>query len=175
MRKEATARRKLLVSQKTDEQIARRLFSSELMRYQSFFVYLSFRTEVGTKNIIDGLLFRGKDVFVPLVTGDRMISTDLKNSFVKGKFGILQPSEGEEKTAQVALVPLLCVDEQGNRLGYGGGYYDRYFTLHSDVLRIGVAYSGQLVAHVPTEETDIPLDGILSENGVAWTRRRDLI
>lgn len=103
-----------------------------------------------------------------------MKSVRLTLPLVEGKFGILQPQNGQEETAQIALVPLLCADRQGNRLGYGGGYYDRYFAAHPSVLRIGVAYEGQFVSSVPTEETDLPLDGFVTESGVFRTGRRVL-
>jgi len=112
------------------------------------------------------LLQRGKTVCVPLVEGKEMRSVQLREPLVLGKYGIMQPKSGEELTAQIALVPLLCADRQGNRLGYGGGYYDRYFAAHPEVLRIGVAYSGQIVPNVPTEKTDVPLDGLLTEIGL---------
>lgn len=168
MRAEAVKRRAALCSIERDEAIANHFFASDLMKYQAFFVYLSVRTEVKTQQIIEGLLARKKTVCVPKVFGSEMKSVRLTQPLVEGKFGILQPQSGQEETAQVALVPLLSADRQGNRLGYGGGYYDRYFAAHPNVLRIGVAYEGQFVASVPTEETDVPLDGFLTESGVSY-------
>ena len=83
-----------------------------------------------------------------------------------GAYGILQPEGGEETTCRVALTPLLAVDGEGYRLGYGGGYYDRYFSLHPDVLRVGLAYAGQAVERLPREKTDMPLHAVVTEKGV---------
>lgn len=58
------------------------------------------------------------------------------------------------------------MDGEGYRLGYGGGYYDRYFALHPDVLRVGLAYAGQAVEGLPREKTDMPLHAVVTEKGV---------
>jgi 5-formyltetrahydrofolate cyclo-ligase len=69
------------------------------------------------------------------------------------------------------LVPLLAFDGEGYRLGYGGGYYDRAIAnlrrSPAPPLFIGVAYSMQEIEQVPTNENDLPLDGILTELGVS--------
>ena len=88
---------------------------------------------------------------------------------VAGSFGISEPvATAPEESPNVLLVPMLAVDRQGNRLGYGGGYYDR--TLKAlraagPVIAIGVAFAGQLRDKVPIAEGDQPLDWILTEVG----------
>jgi 5-formyltetrahydrofolate cyclo-ligase len=67
------------------------------------------------------------------------------------------------------LVPLLAFDAQGNRLGYGGGYYDRTLAALS-VPAIGIAYAGQEVASLPHDAHDIALDAILTEQGIRRLR-----
>lgn len=171
MRTDAARIRETLCSPQKDELIAQNFFSSALIQCERFFVYLSFRTEVGTGAIVEGLIGRGKTVCVPFVEGKTMRSVRLKPPLEKGAFGIMQPRGGQECTCQVALVPLLLADRQGNRIGYGGGYYDRYFKAHPDVVRIGVAYAGQIAESVPFGETDVPLDGFLTEEGVFSARR----
>lgn len=133
---------------------------------QSFFVYLSFGSEVGTEALIRALLARGKTVCVPRIAGGEMRSVPYREPLERGKYGILQPREGEEKTCAVALTPLLAWDREGFRLGYGGGYYDRYFAAHPEVLRVGLAYAGQAVPRLPREETDVPLHAVVTEEGV---------
>ncbi len=133
---------------------------------QSFFVYLSFGSEVGTEALIRALLARGKTVCVPRIAGGEMRSVPYREPLERGKYGILQPREGEEKTCAVALTPLLAWDREGFRLGYGGGYYDRYFAAHPRVLRVGLAYAGQAVPRLPREETDVPLHAVVTEEGV---------
>ena len=90
---------------------------------------------------------------------------------VKGKYGILEPN----KTSKVLepdllLVPLLAYDTFGNRLGYGGGFYDRtlnqLLSNKGDAISIGVAFKFQKCQKLPTEEYDIPLNSILNEDGI---------
>ncbi len=69
----------------------------------------------------------------------------------------------------VVLVPLLAFDEEGFRLGYGGGYYDRSLAelrALGPVVAIGIAYAGQETASLPREAHDQPLDGVVTERGV---------
>ena len=133
---------------------------------ESFFVYLSFGSEVSTKGLIRALLARGKKVCVPRIEGGVMRSVPYAEPLEAGAYGILQPKGGEETACRVALTPLLAVDGEGYRLGYGGGYYDRYFALHPDVLRVGLAYAGQAVEGLPREKTDMPLHAVVTEKGV---------
>lgn len=88
---------------------------------------------------------------------------------VTGSFGISEPLGTAAQVApQVVLVPMLAFDRVGNRLGYGGGYYDRtlkQLRANGDVIAIGVAFAGQLRDKVPVSDADQPLDWILTEVG----------
>ncbi len=134
----------------------------------SFFVYLSFGTEVSTAELIKELRARGKAVCVPRIAGGEMLCVPLSDRLKAGAFGIFEPEEGEERTCEVALCPLLAVDEAGYRLGYGGGYYDRYFASHPEVLRVGLCYRGQVVKKLPHGAHDARLDAIVTEDGVRF-------
>jgi 5-formyltetrahydrofolate cyclo-ligase len=84
------------------------------------------------------------------------------------QYGIEYPRDGEIIVPKLILVPLLAFTAKGDRLGYGGGYYDR--TLASlrrqdDIFACGVAYAAQEVASLPTDDHDERLDGILTEDG----------
>ena len=70
-----------------------------------------------------------------------------------------------EVTPDLIMVPLLAFDASGGRLGQGGGYYDRTFAALPDIVRIGVAYTGQEVGHLEIEAHDIRLHGVLTETG----------
>lgn len=63
------------------------------------------------------------------------------------------------------VTPLLAFDDRGGRLGQGGGYYDRTFAILPEVVRVGLAYAGQRVEHLPVEQHDVRLDGVLTEAG----------
>ncbi len=85
----------------------------------------------------------------------------------KNRFGIEEP-QGEEEPCEVALTPLLAFDSCGNRLGYGGGFYDRYFKEHPNVYRVGLAYEGQRVPLLPVDGWDEPLHAVITEKGVSF-------
>jgi 5-formyltetrahydrofolate cyclo-ligase len=87
----------------------------------------------------------------------------------KGAFGAMIPVAGEIVVPQIVVVPMVAYDLAGQRLGYGGGFYDRtleQLRAHNTVRAIGFAYAGQQMDGLPTEPTDQPLDAIVTENGV---------
>jgi len=83
-----------------------------------------------------------------------------------GAFGVLIPTEGGWRMPDVVIVPLVGFDEFGNRLGYGGGFYDRTLAGMSGALIAGFGFDAQRVAQVPAEPTDIALPWIVTESGV---------
>ncbi len=168
LRQECALARARLKNREKDEKIAERFFASPFFAYRSFFVYRSVRTEADTAQIIAGLYAAGKTVCLPCVEGEFMRSVRALqgDKLEKGAFGIYQPQCGEEENCEVAIVPLLAADGQGNRLGYGGGYYDKYFSAHPHVLRVGICYAGQVIPAIPTETTDMRLHYLITERGV---------
>lgn len=82
-------------------------------------------------------------------------------------FGVMEPAESAPiVTPHVILAPLLAFDRTCNRLGYGGGYYDRTLSLlrrEGHVLALGIAFAAQETSAIPTGPTDAPLDGIVTE------------
>jgi len=89
----------------------------------------------------------------------------------RGHFGVHVPREGEPAEPEVLLVPLLAFDARGHRLGYGGGFYDRTIAAlraRGEVHALGLAYAAQEIAAVSDGETDMRLDAIVTEAGIAW-------
>ena len=84
---------------------------------------------------------------------------------VPGRFNTKHPA-GPETVPDYILVPLLAFDRAGNRLGYGGGYYDRTLAQFSTAYRLGCAFSVQEVPHVPTGPEDIKLHAVATEVSV---------
>lgn len=90
-----------------------------------------------------------------------------------GPFNVRVPVEGDWLRPDALLIPLVAFDAAGNRLGYGGGFYDR--TLHAlrggprGVHGYGFAYEGQRMALIPCEGTDAVMDGVITEAGVQLT------
>ena len=90
-------------------------------------------------------------------------------AMVAGEFGALIPAEGAWVTPQVVIVPLLAFDSRGFRLGYGGGFYDRTLASYTPKpVTVGLGYSIGYLPDLQPEAHDVPLDAILSEQGVAW-------
>tara|TARA_B100001179_G_C18510208_1_gene368191 strand:- start:217 stop:762 length:546 start_codon:yes stop_codon:yes gene_type:complete len=84
-----------------------------------------------------------------------------------GPHGLTQPgAEAEDIVPTVIFVPLLAFDEEGGRLGQGGGYYDRWIAAHPDALRIGLAWDAQKIDRVPTEAHDMPLHMVVTPQRV---------
>lgn len=82
-----------------------------------------------------------------------------------GPYRVLQPvATATFATPNILMVPLVGFDRALNRLGQGGGHYDRYCALHPDAVRIGVAWDIQEADNIPTESTDIALHGVLTQN-----------
>lgn len=101
----------------------------------------------------------------PLVFRCWTSGDDLK----RGPHGTREPLKGRnELRPDIILVPLLAFTDQGDRIGYGGGYYDRTLTVlkaRRDVFACGVAYAAQQADYLPVDDHDVRLDGLLTENG----------
>ena len=82
------------------------------------------------------------------------------------KYGIPEPISKKKVNPEILLIPLVAFDNDLNRLGYGGGYYDRYITDHQDnkkIIKIGLGFSFQKVDKLPTNQYDKKLDYIITE------------
>jgi len=151
--------------------------------YTTVFLFLSTDSEIDTQPLLEAAFKDGKEVFVPkvsFVTGEgrlvfyRVCSPE--GPWEKGAFGIREPfPRGEGEWNQMALpdspvlvvVPGLAFDKGGNRLGKGGGYYDRFFGELAEGRRysaLGLCMDFQLVESVPVGEKDKRMDGILTQN-----------
>ncbi len=134
---------------------------------ENFFVYLSYSSEAPTDGLIERLLTLGKKVFCPRVEDDEMSAVAFLDDFTLSKEGIREPlGEPFLGRLDVAITPLYAVDEQGNRLGYGKGYYDKFFQKRRDILKIGYCFDFQILSQVPHTAADVPLDIIVTDKRV---------
>lgn len=139
-------------------------------------LYLSFRSEPETFPLLTVLLQKGLRVAVPLChplshTMEAVLLPD-PQWLVRGAYGILEPdpvalAEGKlqitnKQENDVILVPGLAFDREGYRLGYGGGYYDRYLTDY-DGVTLGLTFSDCLTEALPHEATDRRVDQVITE------------
>ena len=135
---------------------------------KSVFVFISYRSEVETRGIIEDILADGKKLLVPLVKGSEMIAVEVKgiDDLEPNKMGILEPKSGKEVTdVDLTITPGLAFDKAGFRLGYGGGYYDKFFA-KVDTIRMGIGYSDQYVESIVHEDYDKALEYLLTEEGL---------
>ncbi len=146
-------------------------------------IYVAFRSEVETMGLIRQCLAAGKTVSVPLTVIDppRLIPcriNDPDQDLVAGYCGIPEPDPGRSEpldpgAIEAVLVPGAVFDPLGGRLGYGGGYYDRFLALEApQAVRIGIAFAEQVIDRVPVQAHDQPLDYLVTEERTLATRAR---
>ncbi len=131
---------------------------------RSIYGYLSYNEEVRTEPILRRAQQDGKRIAVPKVFGETMQFLWLDWDKVSlGYKGIPEPTDGEfaDDTNALVLMPGLAFDADGHRIGYGGGFYDR-FLQNEPHPTIALCYNFQLFDHLDTEEHDIPVDAVLS-------------
>ncbi|MEJ2058466.1 MAG: 5-formyltetrahydrofolate cyclo-ligase, partial [Desulfofustis sp.] len=176
IRSDVLARRdRLAIDQrsKKSRQIAAALLSSNAaLSSETFFIYVSFRSEVETLPIITELLKRGKVVTVPLTRVEQkrldiVRITDIERDLVPGYCNIPEPhaecaAAGTVAAADLDLIvlPGSVFDERGGRYGYGGGYYDRLLAEVPTALRYGLAYEMQIREKLDLQPHDQLLDRI---------------
>lgn len=137
------------------------------------FVYLSFSSEAPTDKLIEALQDRGWTVYCPRVEGKEMVAVAYGEDFALSAFGTREPIGGAYNgEMDLAIVPMLAVDAQGGRLGYGGGYYDKYLQAHPEALRLAYGFDFQIVNRIPTEAHDEKMDGIVTDKRIVWTNAR---
>ena len=136
---------------------------------QSLYAYLSFNQEVRTNPIIMRAWADGKRVAVPKVIGDEMVFIwidSFDDMAPQGAFGITEPIQNgpvaDDETALV-LMPGLAFDPAGHRVGYGGGYYDRYLEKEPYHPLVALCYDFQMYAHLEVEAHDIPVDLVITD------------
>ena len=136
---------------------------------KNVFCYLSYSSEAPTDTLIETLLERGYQVYCPRVEGKEMQAVAFGDDFTVSDLRIREPIgtpfEGE---IHFAIVPFLAVDTRGNRLGYGGGYYDRYFEKYPDVKRIAYGFDFQIQDAVPTQPTDKLMHCVVTDKQIIY-------
>lgn len=164
------------------EKITENLLKHPLLEAERVFLYLSFRSEPETEKLLTGLLQRGTRVAVPLCEPKthnmKAVEITRLEDLEVGHYGTMEPrSDLIEKGSlqiwskaevQVILVPGLVFDRHGFRLGYGGGYYDRYLEGFSGC-SIGLAFSNCVIPDLGFTAPDRAVDMIMTEHGMILT------
>ena len=159
--------------------VNRYLDSDYYKRADIIFAYSSMENEIPTERIIQTALKSGKKVALPKVISPvsdgakmKFLLVDGNTLYINGVYGIMEPECGERVSPAgrndriEILIPGLCFDLEKNRIGYGGGYYDRYLA-QFDRKRFHVtalAYEYQIFEVIPTDEYDSKVDLVITEN-----------
>ena len=140
--------------------------------YKIIASFISFQSEISTQFLNEFLLNNAKILCLPIIKNNsetlNFIEYNLKTKLVSGKFGIMQPSDlSKELLPEIILTPCLAFDENGFRLGYGGGYYDKTFSYLKKIkhkfISIAVAFDDQKIDELIHDEYDQKIDYILTE------------
>lgn len=159
---------------KKEAAIRKRFYASaDFRKAKSILLYASFRSEVDTMPCIRHALELGKEVILPRVEksakGLKMFQINDINDLESGYMGIREPkiARTREKRLQdidMAIVPGAGFDINGNRLGYGAGYYDKLLSNSAEhVVIVAFAFEKQIVRRVPGEAHDVRMDKIITE------------
>ena len=131
-------------------------------------IYNSFGSEVDTKELIRISLL-DKEVGLPVVIGKDMIFSKIDDNteYSHRDFGMLEPTNiNVMNDIDLLIVPGICFDKEKNRLGFGGGYYDRYLNNHN-IETIGICFEEQISNEpIPVEEHDVKVKKIITDKSI---------
>ena len=170
LRKEIREKKRAMTEDDIDlrsRRLCEKFIQSDAYRQaETIYGYLPYNQEVCTWDALSKAMAEGKRVAVPKVCGDEMkfiYITDF-SQIATGYCGIPEPITdepvAEDKTALV-LMPGLAFDREGHRIGYGGGFYDRFLSDEPDHPTLALCYNFQVKDSLPTEEFDIPVDTVI--------------
>ena len=155
------------------------LNSKEYICAKNIFIYISYGSEINTKNIILKAIKDNKNVYVPR-TEIKTRNMDAVNiisfdKLIRNPYGILEPSNEElsidPNELDLIVVPGVAFDNNKGRMGYGAGYYDRYFSKISEkyykrINKVALAYDFQIIDHIPMDKNDVPVDSIITTSKI---------
>jgi 5-formyltetrahydrofolate cyclo-ligase len=152
--------------------LAKLLTLPEYQKAETVFCFVGTKNEINTRPFLEQVLADGKVLAVPLCTGQGiMVAKRIYNlsELKSGAYDILEPEVTSETIElnenSFAVIPCLSCDHKGNRLGHGGGYYDRYFT-NGKVASALVCWEKIMEEQIPTEETDHCFPIVVTEDGI---------
>jgi 5-formyltetrahydrofolate cyclo-ligase len=144
----------------------------EIRDARTVLLFYSFGTEIPTSVLMRRMIERGVRVLLPYLTGEAMEAAEALPGvpLEATDYGPREPGRRlpvDPALVDVVITPGLAFDRSGHRLGYGGGYYDRYLArLHPAALRVAIGFGQQLVDAVPVEAQDEPVNMVVTDLGV---------
>ncbi len=150
------------------------IMSDEYKNAESIFIYVSMKNEVSTTEVINRAIADGKTVAVPISLKNRdMFFVPIKSldGMVKTKLGVYEPDCGREceivpNEKSVLVVPGVAFDEDGHRMGYGGGYYDTYIEKYNVKNTEAFAFECQIHEKIEFEKHDKIMKMIITEKNI---------
>jgi 5-formyltetrahydrofolate cyclo-ligase len=141
---------------------------------QKIGLYYPIGSEILTQDIIQELISKGKDVFLPKVTGENMEFRKIEDfgSLEIGNFDIMEPKEDcmVNNNLDIIVVPTVGISPTGIRLGYGHGFYDK-FLARNRTTTISLILEKQIIKNIPKSEHDINIDWIITEDRMFQTQK----
>ncbi|TDQ41697.1 5-formyltetrahydrofolate cyclo-ligase [Aureibacillus halotolerans] len=176
IRQQMKAKRKLIADrdQKTNLVTGRVLRTKAWQQSKQVGIYAAIEGEVQTEALIQAAYEQHKRVALPKIAADRSMQflQMNKNSLMKrNRYGIEEPCDSQVLTFEaidLLVIPGLCFAKNGDRLGYGGGYYDRYLK-ETKGIKMGLAFNEMMLEELPREETDIRMDLIVTDQHEYWS------
>ena len=154
------------------------LNTTEYQRCGQLFCFVSFGSEIDTQEVLLQALLDGKEVYIPRIEENASMEfyhIDHLQDLQPSRFGVPEPLPVEVRRYQsrgkseviglpLMILPGLAFDPHGNRIGYGAGYYDKFFDRYPKELfyKLGICYDFQMVEQIEAEEHDVRADSILT-------------
>ena len=131
--------------------------------------YMDFKNEVKTNKINNFIKNSGKILVLPkVIDKETMIVIEDKNQYILSPFGNKEP-DGEEYKGNIDIIitPGVAFDRDKNRVGFGRGYYDRFFAIHKNAKKIAIAFEKQIIEEgIETTEYDMKVDVLITEDNI---------
>ena len=171
-RREISAKKRAMTFEQIEAasaRLAEKFFETDAYKNaRSIYAYLPYNQEIRTWSIVKRAFEDGKQVAVPKCYGEIMkfLWIEDLDHIAPGAFNIPEPIADEPEAndeSALILMPGLAFDREGHRLGYGGGFYDRYLAEHHEHTLVALCYDFQLFDYIETEAHDIPVDLVISD------------
>ena len=156
-----------------DRKIFDNIINSHILNdFEKILCYVSVKDEPDTRVLIDYLIKNDKNIYIPHCIASEMkfYKLDDVDKLIDGAFGIPTVDISSENSLEnfkksICIVPALSFDSNGYRLGYGGGFYDRFLS-DKEIFKLGISYEICLTAELPRDDFDISVDALITENNI---------
>ena len=160
--------------EESSRRICENIKSTKILDSENILVYLDFKNEVKTNAIIRFLTENNRAVYVPKcdTSTHTFVPVAYDAEYELNKYGIKEPKQTAITDIQIdcAVVPGVAFDLKGNRIGFGAGYYDKFFFDNRDIFKIGLCYEFQLCDEISADRLDVPMDVIITEKKIIYVK-----